>query len=304
MVDGIRDETARLFERHTENAKLWTPDEEIPYDIARNYRDLPWDESQYPLREATRSALIVNTLTEDNLPYYTETLLSTLPLNHPLRDFSHRWTAEEWRHGYILHVLLAVTRAVNPFDLEKDRMVQMTGGEVPRAQSVAELLAYVALQEVATQVAHRNTMGLLIVKNELIESRDDAEQIIAAGKMARHAVSLVAGDEGLHGQFYTDTATAALQVDRPLMLNAIARQLKSFKMPGTGIPNFAGHSKQIAEAGIFGPREFYDQVVVPVLGAWGINEEMAETLTNEERVAFNHIQRTVSALRRVAYPKR
>ncbi len=60
--------------RHIPVAKEWFPHEYIPWSDGRNY-DGPlggdaWDESDSTLTGVARSALIVNLLTEDNLPSY------------------------------------------------------------------------------------------------------------------------------------------------------------------------------------------------------------------------------------------
>ena len=59
-------------------------------------------------------------------------------------------------------------------------MVQMSKGQVPQSASVAEMISYVSFQELATQVAHRNT-GMALDKT----------------KRGKKIMSKVAGDEGL-----------------------------------------------------------------------------------------------------------
>src|SRR3546814_19343763 len=80
-------------------------------------------------------------------------------------------------------------------------------------------------------------------------------------------MATVAGDEQLHHVFYRDAATAALELDPDGMVLAIDRQARNFAMPGTGIPDFAGHAKRIADAGLYDFRIHHDQILKPMVVA-------------------------------------
>jgi acyl-[acyl-carrier-protein] desaturase len=82
------------------------------------------------------------------------------------------------------------------------------------------------------------------------------------------------------------------------MVVAIYRQLRGFRMPGTGIPNFAEHEQAIARAGIFDASQYLNQVVMPTLAAWRIDE--LENLDDEAERARERIGRTLGALKRIA----
>src|SRR5689334_10379733 len=60
--------------RHLTVAKEWFPHEYIPWSDGRNFDGLmggdPWSPDDSPMNEVARSALVVNLLTEDNLPSY------------------------------------------------------------------------------------------------------------------------------------------------------------------------------------------------------------------------------------------
>lgn len=272
---------AALLERHLGVARNWYPFEDVPWDHATDFSRDEWDEGAYPLSDGVRSAILVNLLTEDNLPYYTHSLLENLPEGHALRAWSGRWTAEEWRHSAAMRDWVLATRAIDPWRLEDDRMVQMTTGNVPRSDMIADTLAYVSFQELATQVAHRNT-----------------GQALDRTLRGKKIMSQIAGDEGLHHAFYRDLAVAALEIDPSLMVIAICRRLREFRMPGQGIPGFAAHELAIANAGIFDATQYVQQVVEPTLGAWRLDE--LEGLDAEAERAREKIRRTASALARIA----
>src|SRR5207253_993338 len=198
------------------------------------------------------SALLLNHLPQDNLPPYFETT-HRLFGHDAWRVWARRWTAEEMRHATVIRDYVTVTRALDPVALEQARMHQVATGQVPQPETVADGLVYVALQELATRIAHRNTGKLL---------EDDAGYQV----MAR-----VAADENLHHLFYRDLTTAALEVDPSTAVCAIARQVRTFEMPGTGIPDFAAHAAAIARAGIYDFAAHHDQILVPVvLHHWGV----------------------------------
>ena len=72
------DEMLRLLEpalvrgtqRHLSAATEWFPHEYVPYEVGRNYVEEPWEDTDSALGIVSRTALEVNLLTEDNLPYY------------------------------------------------------------------------------------------------------------------------------------------------------------------------------------------------------------------------------------------
>jgi len=238
---------ARLLDRHLETTREWFPHELVPWSRGRDF--VPgetWDASQSPVPAAARTALVVNLLTEDNLPYYSATL-GGLGTDGPWGEWMRRWTAEEGRHAIVIRDYLTVTRCVDPVALERERMGQVSTGESPQFRSMADALVYTTLQELATRISHRNT-GLLL---------DDP-----AG---RSVMARVAADENLHHLFYRDLATAAIEVAPSDMVVAMERVVREFAMPGTGIPDFASRARTMANAGVYDFAIHHDQILVPVV---------------------------------------
>jgi len=254
LLGELRDDVERLLERHMASERDWLPHEQIEWGSGESFKDRPWSKSDYDLPDGVRSAIYVNLLTEDNLPYYTVALTKHTPDDHPLHDWNHQWTMEENRHSMVMRDWVHITRCIDPTLLEQGRRVQMRKGEVPEAESVADLICYVAFQERATQIAHRNTAARL--------PKDD--------KMGRAVLATVAGDETKHYVFYRDLALAGFDVEPSMMMQATARQLSRFAMPGTGIPGFTRHAVRIAREGIYGLGQFLNDVVEPVTNAWDL----------------------------------
>ncbi len=262
---------ARLLDRHLANAKEWFPHDYVPWSRGRDFDEgYQWDPSECPMDEAVRSALFVNLLTEDNLPYYFRTIDRNFGPDHPWHEWSRRWTAEENRHGIVLRDYLTVTRSVDPTALERARMAQMSLAEVPEPDNIADLVVYVTLQELATRISHRNTGRLL----------DD--------KRGYEVMARVAGDENLHHVFYRDVASAYLELDPSTVVRAIDRQVREFAMPGTGIPGFGEHARAIAAAGIYDFAVHHDHILQPVvIGHWRIDQ--LEGLDGEAEAARERV---------------
>ncbi len=278
LLTEIAPDVERLYNRHLEAPRLWYPHEQINWGTGENFGEHPWSPSDYPLSDGVRSSIYVNLLTEDNLPYYTSTLLAHAPKDHPIRDWNHQWTMEENRHSMVMRDWVHITRCIDPTLLEDGRRVQMATGEVPEPETFADLICYVSFQERATQIAHRNTGAHL--------PKDD--------KMGRNVLALVAGDETKHYLFYRDLAHAAFAIDPSTMLIATAKQVTDFAMPGTGIPSFSRHAVRIAREGIYGLQQFLKDVLTPVLELWDLDHLTG--LTKEAEQARDELSAFVAKI--------
>ncbi len=259
LLHELEPTVERLLERHLATTKEWFPHELVPYGRGRDFvAGVPWTEADADLDgavidDAARSSLVVNLLTEDNLPYYFRSIERTFGEDGAWGTWSKRWTAEEGRHSMVIYGYLMATRAVDPVALERARMVQVSKGLVPEPDTAAESLVYVALQELATRIAHRNTGRLL------------------GDRVGYDVMARVAADENLHHLFYRDLTAAAIELDASRLVQAIERQVVEFEMPGAGIPGFAKHAAAIARAGIYDLTIHHDQILVPVvLRQWGV----------------------------------
>jgi acyl-[acyl-carrier-protein] desaturase len=247
----------RELNRHIPVAKEWFPHEYIPWSDGRTYDGVlggePWTETDSTLTDVARSALIINLLTEDNLPSYHHEIAVLFGRDQAWGDWVHRWTAEEGRHGLALRDYLSVTRAVDPVQLERLRMEHMSKGyKSANDQSVLRSLAYVSFQELATRVSHRNT------------GRATGDPV------ADQLLARIAADENLHMIFYRNLLQAALQLDPDQTMRAITEVVKTFEMPGADIPGFQRKAVEMAIDGIYDLRQHRDDVVMPVLRYWKV----------------------------------
>ncbi|MCZ4101684.1 acyl-ACP desaturase [Streptomyces sp. So13.3] len=238
--------------RHLAVAKEWMPHEYVPWSDGRNFDGImggeAWAPEQSKVTDIGRIALVVNLLTEDNLPSYHHEIASLFGRDGAWGTWVHRWTAEEGRHGIVMRDYLLTSRAVDPVELERFRMMHMSEGfESDNRHSMLHSVAYVAFQELATRVSHRNTGH---------QSGDP----VCDRMLAR-----IATDENLHMVFYRNLLAAALQLAPDLTMQAIRDVVVQFRMPGHGMPGFERAAARMAIGGIYNLRIHHDDVLQPVL---------------------------------------
>jgi acyl-[acyl-carrier-protein] desaturase len=238
--------------RHFSVAKEWFPHEYVPWTEGTTFDGVlggtAWSPDQSKMPEVARTSLVLNLLTEDNLPSYHHAIATLFGKDGAWGTWVHRWTAEEGRHGIAIRDYLLTTRAVDPIALERERMEHMCRGFTqPDTYDAIHSIAYVSFQELATRIAHRNTGKAT--------GDPDCERLLAR----------IAQDENLHMLFYRNLLNSALDLDPDQTMRAIANVAINFAMPGAGIENFGRKSVQIAMAGIYDLRIHHDEVLMPVL---------------------------------------
>lgn len=255
LLHELEGEAGRLYDRHAKVAVEWFPHELIPYRLGRDFDKDPWTPDQPRLTGVAQTAFEIGLLTEDNLPSYHRLIHGMFGRGDGAwLNWVGRWTAEEGRHAIVLRDYLTVTRNIDPVLLERGRMNQLVAGYDRDSPSTLRGLAYVAFQELATRISHRNTGRY-------------SDDPVADRIMVR-----IAADENLHMVFYRDILGAALKVQPSAAVRAIVDEVLAFEMPGAGIPNFVRKAAQIAKAGIYDLRVHRDEVLLPIVRHWRIFE--------------------------------
>ncbi|ETZ71735.1 fatty acid desaturase family protein [Mycobacteroides abscessus MAB_030201_1061] len=245
------------LERHLRAARPWAPHDYVPWSRGRDFAFLggeDWKPEDSPLDPVAQAALVVNLLTEDNLPSYHREIATRFGRDGAWGTWVGQWTAEEGRHSIALRDYLVVTRGVDPGNLEAMRMAHTVAGYDSGDKTPLEALAYVSFQELATRISHRNTgkaSGCPI-----------ADQLLAR----------VALDENLHMVFYRNLMLAALDIEPDAAMQAICKEIVGFAMPGMGMEGFAQNAIAIAKAGIYDLRIHHDDVLQPILRFWRVFE--------------------------------
>ena len=276
LIRDLEPIVAVELERHLKVQKNWYPHEYVPWSLGRDFAGPlngdAWDAKDTKLTGIAQDSLVLNLMTEDNLPsYHTEIVLS-MGHDGAWGTWIDRWTAEEGRHSIVIRDYLMVAREVDPYELEDLRMAHMSlGYQTPYENDMLHTIAYVTFQELATRVSHRNTGK--IANDEIVENM-----------MQR--ISL---DENLHMLFYRNTIAATLELEPDAAMRAITDVVTNFEMPGANMPGFGRKAVQIALAGIYDLSQHVDEVIWPVLRAWKIFERTdfkAEGLAARDELAL------------------
>ncbi len=241
--------------RHLGVAKEWMPHEYIPWSAGQDFdgplAGMPWQEAQSAMSPTARTALVVNLLTEDNLPSYHREIYQSFGPDGAWGTWIGRWTAEEGRHGIAIRDYLLTTRAVDPVALERERMTHMTAGHIAADElDMLHTVAYVSFQELATRISHRNTGRF------------------TADPVCEQLLARISLDENLHMVFYRNLLAKALEIAPDQTVRAVWDVVSKFEMPGSGLDGFARRSMDIAVAGIYDLRIHRDEVLAPVLKYW------------------------------------
>ncbi|MDY0816571.1 acyl-ACP desaturase [Kitasatospora purpeofusca] len=252
LILALEEVVEKELDRHLKVAKEWMPHEFVPWSRGRDFPGLlegeAWEPGDSKVTPLGRVSLVVNLLTEDNLPSYHHEIATMFGREGAWGTWVHRWTAEEGRHGIAIRDYLLTTRAVDPDELERARMSHMSEGFTSdNAHSMLQSVAYVAFQELATRISHRNTGHY------------------AGCPLADQLLAKIANDENLHMVFYRNLLKAALEIAPDQAMRAVADVVTDFRMPGHGIPGFERAAAQIALGGVYNLRIHHDDVLQPVL---------------------------------------
>ncbi len=283
LLIELEPEAGRLYDRHASMAQEWFPHDYIPYRLGRDFDKDPWTPDQPRLTGVAQVAFEIGLLTEDNLPSYHRLIHGIFGRGDGAWiNWVGRWTAEEGRHAIVLRDYLTVTRNIDPILLERGRMSQLQTGYDRPSPDVLRGLAYVAFQELATRISHRNTGRY-------------SEDPVADKIMVR-----IATDENLHMVFYRDILGAALQIQPSAAVRAIVAEVLAFEMPGAAIPGFLRKAAQMAKAGIYDLRVHRDEVLLPILRHWRIFELTGLDAAAEEarRTLELHLEKLDEAAKR------
>ena len=157
----------------------------------------------------------------------------------------------------------------------------VAGGFSHDLETPFEAMVYTAVQELATQAFYLCTANVC-------EGEDPG--------LAR-ALRRIAKDETRHYAFYRDVVKAHLEVD-PEYVIPLAKAITQFRMPGRVIPDFRERSALLASGHVFGPEQFYRDVVEVVCSFWDV-DNLAPT-EPEAQTALAQLHRYRAVLRRLA----
>ncbi len=246
-----------LMVTHEAKRVLWFPSE-----LLAPAPDTDPDAYIQLLRERSRGislparvALALNLLTEEGLPHFHRLLATYLGGDTFWSKWTNLWTAEEDRHGAVLHDYMHDSKVLDNPVLERMQFEYLKAGFEPAwDKDPYRVFVYTTLQERATQVSHANTGKLAGQYEPLIGT----------------VLSNVAKEEARHYTFYRTIFKEVLDRDPNRGLASAAEIMPSIDMPGVSMPNFREMADVIRRAGIYGPRD-YLTIVQEQIRYWAID---------------------------------
>jgi acyl-[acyl-carrier-protein] desaturase len=284
VLQDLEDKVRELMEIHERKRELW-----FPVDLIGPGPDECPDTHLAKLRaqaegipDPARAALALNLLTEEGLPHFHRLLAVYLGDDSFWRSWNNLWTAEEDRHGQVLHDYARDTRLLHQRRLEEMQFEYLRAGFHPDwDRDPYRVFAYTTVQERATQFSHSET-GKIVAQYE---------------PRLASILSQVAKEEARHYTFYRTVFDEILKRDPDQALHSASFILPAIDMPGVTMPGFKELADVIRRAGIYGPRD-YLRIVQEQIRYWRI--ESLEGLNELGRKAQEKIMGIPARLKRIA----
>jgi acyl-[acyl-carrier-protein] desaturase len=284
VLQDLEDIVRDLMEIHERKRELW-----FPSDLVGPAADESPDTHIAKLRQQAagipdhaRAALALNLLTEEGLPHFHRLLAVYLGDDSFWRSWNNLWTAEEDRHGQVLHDYARDTQLLQQRKLEEMQFEYLRAGFHPQwDRDPYRVFAYTTVQERATQFSHSET-GKIVAEYE---------------PRLASILSQVAKEEARHYTFYRTVFGEILKRDPDQALHSASFILPAIDMPGVTMPGFKELADVIRRAGIYGPRD-YLRIVQEQIRYWKI--ESVEGLNELGRKAQEKIMGIPARLKRIA----
>ena len=256
VLGDLEDVVRELMVTHEAKRVLWFPSELLApppdEDPDRHVKELRKRAEGISL--PARVALALNLLTEEGLPHFHRLLAVYLGSNSFWSKWTNLWTAEEDRHGAVLHDYSRDSKVLDSPILERMQFEYLKAGFEPAwDKDPYRVFVYTTLQERATQVSHANTGKLA----------SEYEPTIGT------VLANVAKEEARHYTFYRTVFKEVLDRDPNGALASAAEIMPSIDMPGVNMPHFREMGDVIRRAGIYGPRD-YLKIVEEQINFWAI----------------------------------
>ncbi len=279
LIPSLEPRLKELYQLHLERAKDidWAYTDFLPLE---EYRSSP--ELIPKLSPSILSAVELAVLTEVNLPWFTTILSAVFKGSWSvLTEFIHTWTSEEDAHSLLLEVYLLLGGNGDPRARAALRKQVIRTGLTATLDNEVQALVYTAIQERATQVYYL----------DLARAAEKEDKGLAA------VLRRLAKDESLHYSFYREAVKLHIMAD-PNWVYPIADIMLRFEMPGRGSPGYQERADQATHDGIYGPEQFFTQVIDVLIRYWDI-ENLHPTYA-ESREAQRKVIEYQTRLARIA----
>ena len=272
----LEDVYTNLLENHIARAKNidWTYSDYLPLEEswANKRRDKP-------LSEPTYFAVLIALLTEVNLPWYVGALMKGAGSSKSLQGFLHQWASEEDQHSLLLETFLLITDNGDHAERSRMRKEMIVRGWENTTEGPFEGVVYTSLQEMYTRAFYLRVAE--VCKDE-------------SPRLAR-ALRRIAKDETLHMAFYREMVKAHLAVEPDYIL-PLVKAIMEFEMPNSVMPTYKKDSLYLAQHGITGLKEYYNDVLMQLWRYWGLDQfvpRLPEEVRQELNTYLNRLRKAI-----------
>ena len=222
---------------------------------------------------------------EQYVPDYVRKLLNVVRKSYGRCQFQVRWGSEEQKHTEAwLNTLLFSRHRTAGWIRDYQQSLYNTEWPLPWEDPL-HMLLYTLIQERATQLNYLNTAAIARGLSDRPEFRDDSDPVL--DRVCR----TIATDEAAHYNFFLEAARLYFYYYPARACEALVDVIKHFAMPaGDVIPDFKQFEEVMYRSGVFGPRQYVDdvlQVVIKNLGLRG-NKALIAGLRRSRMVPDPH----------------
>jgi acyl-[acyl-carrier-protein] desaturase len=203
---------------------------------------------------------------EQYVPDYTAEIVRLVRRSYGRAHFTLRWGAEEEKHADLWRNTLLFSGQRDPAWLEQyGDDLRKAAWELPWDEPVRMLL-YTVIQERATQLNYLNIARIARGESDRPQFAGDADPVLL------RAATTIAADEAAHYDFFLEGARLYLYYYPEETLRALVDVLRHFVMPAAGlVPDYEGFITALYAGGVFGRRQYGEEVVRPALAQLGVS---------------------------------
>lgn len=238
----------RWYVARSQTTRNWNP------DLAFDWRSLRKD----------HSADVVSLMegffgVEQYVPDYTTKIIALVRPSYGRTYFQLNWGAEEERHALLWENAVLFSGQRTPEYVEHYKFALRSKEWRLPWEDPLHMICYTVFQERATQLNYQNLGRIAQGQSELAACAADADPVLAK------ICATIAADEAAHYAFFLEGVRLYLYYFPAETLEAILDVINNFAMPAQEIiPNWDEISEAIYRTGVYGPRQYAKNVLLPV----------------------------------------
>ena len=290
VVRGLESKVEKLSNkilRDVDHSKNWQPSDYLPDFSGDWHTDVKKIQKQSrALSDELLVVLVGDMITEEGLPTYQTLLNRVASTQDPTGNYESAWgkwtrwwTAEENKHGDLLHTYLMFVEKLNMHAVERDIQHLLGSGFDPGAgDDPYKLMIYTSFQEKATHISHLGT------------ARIGEEQ---GDEMLHIICTIIAEDELRHFSFYRGVMKEIFGADPNGSMTAYAHMMKkTISMPAKELDSdrnprlFTDFSEVAQASGVYTARD-YIEIMEQLNAFWKIDDR--KVTTDEAIQAQNYV---------------